>query len=386
MPSLGPLLEPPTLVLFSLAVGTVIVAAKRASEFEALVRKRRDLELTVQSISSSNALMFPVLGSASLLFFFFLFHLTAIQMIITMSVCLSAGGAVAYALYPLTAYVPEGSRDTSVVSAAIGVILLWLFSGHYILNNLIGCALCIGCCSFLRLPNIKVATILLGALFFYDVFWVFYSKPLFGENVMVKVATQPTQNPAQKLAEVLKVPKALQPVAELQLPVKLIVPRDLIWADPEKGALMLGLGDIAIPGLLISYALRFESRLRGALAAGKPGTPYFRVSVGGYAVGVACAFVASFVYGVAQPALLYLVPSTLSPVLLLAWKQGDAPGMWGGSLGDSLPPEEAGEEEEDRADAESGGGGGGVGSAAGARGAAARSGAGPGRQGDREEV
>ena len=37
--------------------------------------------------------------------------------------------------------------------------------------------------------HLQIATALLTMLFFYDIFWVFLSKHIFGKNVMVAVAT-----------------------------------------------------------------------------------------------------------------------------------------------------------------------------------------------------
>ena len=41
----------------------------------------------------------------------------------------------------------------------------------------------------LRLPSLKVSTLLLSGLLLYDVFWVFFSQYVFSANVMVKVVS-----------------------------------------------------------------------------------------------------------------------------------------------------------------------------------------------------
>jgi len=41
-----------------------------------------------------------------------------------------------------------------------------------------------------RLNSFKVACILLTMLFFYDIFWVFFSDRIFDESVMISVATK----------------------------------------------------------------------------------------------------------------------------------------------------------------------------------------------------
>ena len=56
------------------------------------------------------------------------------------------------------------------------------FSQHWIANNLFGLAFSINGVEFLQLNKVSTGCILLGGLFFYDIFWVF------GTNVMVTVA------------------------------------------------------------------------------------------------------------------------------------------------------------------------------------------------------
>lgn len=51
-----------------------------------------------------------------------------------------------------------------------------------------GMGLCVAFIAFVRLPSLKVSTLLLTGLLVYDVFWVFFSSYLFNANVMVKVS------------------------------------------------------------------------------------------------------------------------------------------------------------------------------------------------------
>ena len=48
-----------------------------------------------------------------------------------------------------------------------------------------------------QINSLKVATALLSAAFFYDIFWVFLSPLIFKESVMIAVATGggPTEDP-----------------------------------------------------------------------------------------------------------------------------------------------------------------------------------------------
>lgn len=60
----------------------------------------------------------------------------------------------------------------------------------WVLQDILGISFCISLIRSIRLPNLKVCTILLVLLLIYDIFFVFIT-PLFsaGKSVMVEVAT-----------------------------------------------------------------------------------------------------------------------------------------------------------------------------------------------------
>ena len=58
----------------------------------------------------------------------------------------------------------------------------YIMKKHWIANNLLGMAFAINGVELLHLNNVVTGCILLGGLFFYDIFWVF------GTDVMVTVA------------------------------------------------------------------------------------------------------------------------------------------------------------------------------------------------------
>merc|ERR1712232_1079412 len=101
---------------------------------------------------------------------------------------------------------------------------------------------------------------------------------------------------------------------------------------------ILGLGDIAIPGLLISMLLRYDY-LKGA----KRCSGYFTAGVIGYALGLVATFVSLYLMKHGQPALLFLVPGTLLPTFFIAWRQGELEEFWNEDFG---PPPEAADVEE----------------------------------------
>ena len=73
-------------------------------------------------------------------------------------------------------------------------------AGHWLLMDALGMGLCVAFIAFVRLPSLKVSTLLLSGLLLYDVFWVFFSQYVFSANVMVRVATRPADNPVGAVA------------------------------------------------------------------------------------------------------------------------------------------------------------------------------------------
>ena len=85
-----------------------------------------------------------------------------------------------------------------------------------------------------------------------------------------------------------------------------------------------GFGDILVPGLLLSFAHSYD------LLAGIRYKLYWVITVIAYILGLVATFVSLFLMNSAQPALLYLVPFTLLPTLLVSWIRGDLGAMWTG--------------------------------------------------------
>jgi len=198
-----------------------------------------------------------------------------------------------------------------------------------------GMGLCVAFIAFVRLPSLKVSTLLLSGLLLYDVFWVFFSQYVFNANVMVKVATRPADNPVGAMARKLHLGGHMARNApRLSLPGKLVFP-----STHNSGHFsMLGLGDIVMPGLLLCFVMRYDAYKRAqALKMAEAGIPvsnswrrisYFHCSLVGYFLGLLTATVSSEVFKAAQPALLYLVPFTLLPLFAMAYLKGDLKTMW----------------------------------------------------------
>ncbi|KAF4322846.1 hypothetical protein JM18_000661 [Phytophthora kernoviae] len=177
------------------------------------------------------------------------------------------------------------------------------------------------------LPNLKVATILLSLAFCYDVFFVFLSPIFFGSSVMEDVATggpaayTKSDYPGVDYCE--RYPHYLTCEDPEPMPMLLVLPRVLDWAG---GTNMLGLGDIILPGMLLSFALRFDYS-----DATVGATNYFSLMAIGYAVGLALANMAVMITEMGQPALMYLVPTTLGTLIFVSKRNGDFRTMWAGA-------------------------------------------------------
>ncbi|MFT7811842.1 signal peptide peptidase-like 3-like [Arapaima gigas] len=100
---------------------------------------------------------------------------------------------------------------------------------------------------------------------------------------------------------------------------------------------MLGIGDIVMPGLLLCFVLRYDNYKKqatgetvgpGNMSGRMQRVSYFHCTLIGYFVGLLTATVASRIHRAAQPALLYLVPFTLLPLLTMAYLKGDLRRMW----------------------------------------------------------
>ena len=92
----------------------------------------------------------------------------------------------------------------------------------------------------------------------------------------------------------------------LDLPIKILWPKSLIFSD-ARGFTMLGLGDIVVPGLFISLALRFDLSRSGHRDASQAfEKPYFRSAILAYILGLLTTMGVMHSFGAAQPALLYL--------------------------------------------------------------------------------
>lgn len=301
---------------------------------------------SIQTIDSTQALFLPIGASVSLLVMFFFFD--SVQVVFTICTAVLATIAFAFLLLPMCQYLTRACTTQNKISfgccgrftaaellsftLSVILVLIWVLTGHWLLMDALAMGLCVAMIAFVRLPSLKVSCLLLSGLLIYDVFWVFFSAYIFNSNVMVKVATQPADNPLDVLSRKLHLgPNVGRDVPRLSLPGKLVFP-----SSTGTHFSMLGIGDIVMPGLLLCFVLRYDNYKKlansEAIPAIVPGrmqkVSYFHCTLIGYFIGLLTATVASRIHRAAQPALLYLVPFTLLPLLTMAYLKGDLRRMW----------------------------------------------------------
>ncbi|KAK9897676.1 hypothetical protein P389DRAFT_183385 [Cystobasidium minutum MCA 4210] len=195
-----------------------------------------------------------------------------------------------------------------------------LYTNNWIASDFIALAFSFNAISFLKLDTFFTGIVLLSGLFFYDIYWVFYSSKTFGQSVMVAVATS------------------------FEAPIKIVYPKDGFMT--MKDFTMLGLGDIVIPGVFVSLALRFDyaralekpvELLKSApkdasIKVPQPGDsysrPYFHAVLASYIAGLVTTIVVMHQFKAAQPALLYLSPACILSVVFTALFRGELQAFW----------------------------------------------------------
>ena len=89
------------------------------------------------------------------------------------------------------AQVELAPSDVLALALGLGAATADVACGHtnFSLNNLLACCIATDLLQLIGLRSFRVAAVLLGGLLAYDVFWVFASPRVVGDNVMLTVAT-----------------------------------------------------------------------------------------------------------------------------------------------------------------------------------------------------
>jgi signal peptide peptidase-like protein 2B len=305
------------LVAAGAIVSTADISDRREGSFASAVAAPEDEVLEVDSLLAGG---FCVIGSCFLLFLFFFMQ----YMIYFIIFAFCLGGASCIAQFGSICLIHQypGLKNKAVSVPVCGPVLhaeiiagipaLILVTTWVCLRNTpyawpfqdaIGAGFLCWLQRTLRLPNIRVASILLSAMFCFDIFWVFISPLIFQQSVMVTVATG--ANTGEHVPMLLRIPA---------------------WGDPFGKERMLGFGDIALPGLLVSFLRRHDLMSKRTPFAG-----YFGPALVGYFVGLCVTIAALTIMQMGQPALLYLVPGTLGTTLVLGATRCELQSLWDGT-------------------------------------------------------
>jgi len=261
---------------------------------------------------------------------------------------------------------------SSSTSYALGIA--WIFVGfahvqpmnnfyYWFIQDVMGVSFCILILGVIHINTIMVATTLLCLVFVYDVFYVFISPLFMGSSVMIDVATGGASGVNRGYCEKYPTDSACRG-SLAPLPMLLALP----WFNDYRGGFtMIGLGDIVLPGLLISFAARYDaaralvkkctqtSSIRsgenvvdlGGEATIDPASNdrshyllgriykalfkgYFGPLVIAYSVGLMLTYIAVYTTKRGQPALLYLVPACLGTLFFLGWRRRELSELWSG--------------------------------------------------------
>ncbi|KAK4690782.1 minor histocompatibility antigen H13, partial [Lecanoromycetidae sp. Uapishka_2] len=115
----------------------------------------------------------------------------------------------------------------AILFAVIVQLYFNLIDKPWWLTNLLGFSVAYSVLQIMTPTTSWTGTLILGGLFVYDIYFVFFTP------LMVTVATN------------------------IDIPAKLLFPRPA-GSDGKPGMSMLGLGDVVLPGMMISFALRFD--------------------------------------------------------------------------------------------------------------------------------
>ncbi|CAI9778235.1 unnamed protein product [Fraxinus pennsylvanica] len=339
-----PVVDYSVIFLWLMAVGT-IVCATLWSEFTGLgqsderydeLSPKDEDEKEILKISSKSAIIFVITASTFLVLLYLFMSSWFVWLLIVLFCIAGVEGMHTCIVSLLSSKCKNCARrrvnlpilgEISILSLIVLLFCLafaifWAAnrkaSYSWVGQDILGICLMITVLQLAQLPNIKVATVLLCCAFLYDIFWVFLSPLIFHDSVMIAVASG-NKSGGESIPMLLRVPRIF---------------------DPWGGYDMIGFGDILFPGLLVSFAFRFDKAKKKGILNG-----YFLWLTVGYGIGLLFTYLGLYLMdGHGQPALLYLVPCTLGLCIILGLVRGELKQLWSygiESTKPTVPSEEA---------------------------------------------
>ena len=287
-----------------MAITPIIIGSIRSVAFHIMERDSGKKLEDTDIITKKKALLFPFYASAVLVSFYLIFKYLPPDIVnLIISLVFTWLGVVSMSFFIEQSIVNRGFPQVVLFSlfgtpitalTILSFVFSSLFGGwyymekHWVANNLFGLTLATSAIESIPIQSVSVASIMMGGLFIYDVFWVF------GTDVMVTVAKS------------------------FDAPIKLMFPLDFLDLGFSGSThTMLGLGDIVVPGLLIALFCRYDNSLKAGSKF------YFFTSLISYIFGMIVTVIILQTFQAAQPALLYLVPACLGIPLITAFLCGD---------------------------------------------------------------
>uniref|UniRef100_A0A0D9VMV2 PA domain-containing protein n=1 Tax=Leersia perrieri TaxID=77586 RepID=A0A0D9VMV2_9ORYZ len=331
-----PLVDTAEVFLWLMAVGTILCASywsawsarEAVTEQEKLLKDGHESSLNFEAggssgmvdINMTSAILFVVIASCFLIMLYKLMSHWFVELLVVifciggvegLQTCLvallsrwfkpAAESFVKVPFFGAVSYLTIAVCPFCIVFAVIWAVYRRM-TYAWIGQDILGITLIVTVIQIVRIPNLKVGSVLLSCSFLYDIFWVFISKMWFHESVMIVVARGDKTD-------------------EDGVPMLLKIPR---MFDPWGGFSIIGFGDILLPGLLIAFALRYDWAAKKTLQSG-----YFLWSMVAYGSGLMITYVAlNLMDGHGQPALLYIVPFTLGTFIALGRKRGELRNLW----------------------------------------------------------
>ncbi|OHT05649.1 hypothetical protein TRFO_26537 [Tritrichomonas foetus] len=289
------------LKLFTIAIGTILYACGTSVHaiFPYNEAFRPDSLKSIneqQDLTGSTFLMMMVSSSIMLVLIFYL--LSTVVNILKLFVLISGSTSLSFVLWDWFFWVfrPRLAKYATYTTYAVSIFLtiLWYFTEHWLLTNFIVFCFIVTAISLIKIRRLQVILMVGIGFLIFDVYWVFLSPLLFGKSVMEVAAKTAAPH----------------------------IPAAMTTRDSDGGMSLLGAGDIMLPGTVLDFFLRFDC------AYPESRSNLFEVAFFGYIVGVAVAWIMSFVMQRGQPALLWIFPSVLIPTLIQAWRKRVIRVLW----------------------------------------------------------
>jgi len=284
-------------------------------------RERKSRREENRADVTSSMVIFFVIGASTILVLAF-FYPNAFNVVFTICLCITGTFMIGVYLFQIiqmttkkcpqfrTAILRKIFYKEMTIAEVSGYVLAfllmvsWLYTKNWVLNNIIAIFFVQCIIRTTRVRSLFVSTLLLSILFVYDIFWVFFSAPIFGANVMVTVATK------------------------LDLPIKILMPH--FKPMPSSQCMIIGLGDLVVPGLVIAFAYKVSIKLKAYI--------YYISTLIAYIIALVICEIMVYIFEQAQPALLYISPLVLFAFYIIGILRNELRILWKGlSAKENLP-------------------------------------------------